>query len=106
MTPAFKLLRQRNGHELELQRFCPERKKKTKIKNQKIMTGISTQFTKGKYFLRFQNNIYYMFFFFTLEPRQKLEVVGGSVASKIFFLSFLKNMPKSSLTNDMYNSVF
>lgn len=27
------------------------------------MTGISTQFTKGKYFLRFQNNIYYIFFF-------------------------------------------
>lgn len=69
------------------------------------MTGISTQFTKGMYFLRFQNNIYYMFFL-TLEPRQKLEVVGGSVASKIFFLSLLKNMPKSSLTNDMYNSVF
>lgn len=86
MTPAFKLLRQRKGHELELQRFCPKRKKN---KNQKIMTGISTQFTKGKYFLRFQNNIYYMFFF-TLEPRQKLEVVGGSVASKIFFLSFFK----------------
>lgn len=66
------------------------KEKKNKNKNQKIMTGISTQFTKGMYFLRFQNNIYYIYFFFTLELRQKLEVVGGSVASKIFFLSFLK----------------
>lgn len=35
--------------------------KEKKNKNQKIMTGISTQFTKGMYLLRFQTNIYYIF---------------------------------------------